>query len=102
MIYAIPLHTHILMYCFVILLNPNRDYLPLRWFVFGKDSFDENGETLIEVRDPHLENTPGYHYGWHAYYGVPVFYGFKLDAAPSGVYTTEMLTSNAVYQTSSP
>ena len=80
----------------------NKDYLPLRWFVFGKDSFDENGETLIEVRDPHLENTPGYHYGWHAYYGVPVFYGFKLDAAPSGVYTTEMLTSNAVYQTSSP
>ena len=38
--------------------------VPLRRFVFGENSFDEDGWTHIEVRDPHSQLSYGYNSGW--------------------------------------
>ena len=74
------------------------NFRPLRWFVFGPDSFDANGSARIEIVDQSRSDTPGYFYGWHRYpVGTQVFYRWALDERPSGAYSTEMLKANSVY-----
>ncbi len=77
-------------------------YYPLRWFVFGPDSFDEDFSARIEIDDPHSTSSPGYFNGWSAYRGTPIFYKWRLDADPAFYDTVEMLNSNSTYQATSP
>ena len=67
-----------------------RNWLPLRWFVFHPDSFYQPGDaegapftSKIEVADPYGTESPGYSAGWydwvreHGY--TPVFFSWSLD-----------------------
>lgn len=72
-------------------------FYPLRWFVFGPDSFDENCEARIEISDPHATSSPGYYNGWHDFPNLPVFYKWMLNAEPPAYDTTEMLKADSTY-----
>ncbi len=78
-----------------------RAFYPLRWFVFGPDSF-RNFKAEIEINDPHSESSPGHFHGWsHSDFAeVPIFYMWKLNADPVGPETVEMLNSNSTYRVS--
>ena len=58
-------------------------WVPLRWFVFNKDSFDANHISHIEIKDPFGTDTPGYSAGWYDWKKnngeTPVFFGWALD-----------------------
>ncbi|MGN0845902.1 MAG: hypothetical protein ACI4RA_00790, partial [Kiritimatiellia bacterium] len=73
-------------------------FYPLRWFVFGPGSFDENFQTRIEISDPHSKSSPGYFNGWSDYPDVPIFYKWKLNADPASYDTVEMLKADSTYQ----
>lgn len=72
-------------------------FYPLRWFVFGPDSFDEDFTARIEISDPHAKSSPGYYNGWHDYPDIPVFYRWMLNAEPPAYDTTEMLKADSTY-----
>lgn len=72
-------------------------FYPLRWFVFGPDSFDVNGEARIEISDPHAKSSPGYFNGWHDFPDLPIFYKWMLNAEPPAYDTTEMLKADSTY-----
>ena len=72
-------------------------FYPLRWFVFGPDSFDVNCEARIEISDPHAKSSPGYFNGWHDFPDLPVFYKWMLNAEPPAYDTTEMLKADSTY-----
>ena len=72
-------------------------FYPLRWFVFGPDSFDVNCEARIEISDPHAKSSPGYFNGWHDFPELPVFYKWMLNAEPPAYDTTEMLKADSTY-----
>ena len=72
-------------------------YLPLRWFVFGPDSFDDDFTATIDIWDPHSRNSPGWFYGWGDFPGVPVWYKYRLDGEPAYYDTAEMLNKNSIY-----
>lgn len=72
-------------------------FYPLRWFVFGPDSFDENYEARIEISDPHARSSPGYSYGWSDYPKVPIFYKWMLNREFPAYDTIEMLKSDSTY-----
>lgn len=72
-------------------------FYPLRWFVFGPDSFDENYEARIEVSDPHARSSPGYSYGWSDYPKVPIFYKWMLNREFPAYDTIEMLKADSTY-----
>lgn len=46
-------------------LGNKENWIPLRWFVFDENSFDENFTTYVEIRDPFSTSSPGYSAGWH-------------------------------------
>ncbi len=59
----------------------------LRWFVFDADSFDENYESVIEIKDPYSTASPGWTY-WGTWFrdhggkGSPnsnIYYFWSLD-----------------------
>lgn len=71
------------------------NWVPLRWFVFNKDSFYQPGDeavtngtaeaytTKIEVDDPYSSKSPGY-FEWHDWierhgWTPPVFFGWAID-----------------------
>ena len=62
---------------------------PVRWFVFDRNSFSEDGIAKIEVPDQSKPRTPGNSYGWTYFNGF--FYKTALDERPSGVFKTEIL-----------
>ena len=76
-------------------------WVPLRWFVFGPNSFDSNYRATIEVRDPFQRDSPAASEGWGAHKGCPVFWRWAINGAlrPD---TTEMLNSNSVFNAVSP
>ncbi len=59
-----------------------QNWVPLRYFVFHDDSFDDNFEAEIEVCDPHSEKSLGYSawkYDFEKNPSTPVFFGWALD-----------------------
>lgn len=72
-------------------------FYPLRWFVFGPDSFDANCEARIEISDPHATSSPGFYNGWHDFPDLPIFYKWMLNAEPPAYDTTEMLKADSTY-----
>lgn len=74
-------------------------FLPLRWFVFGPDSFDDNFQSVIEVSDPFLPSSPGSYYGWGPYRDLyPIFYRFRLDGDGAQYETTDMLKPDSTFE----
>jgi hypothetical protein len=66
----------------------NKDnWIPLRWFVFTENSFDENFVTGVEIKDPFGTDTPGYSAGWYDWHRDPdpekrddgLFFSWSLD-----------------------
>ena len=73
-------------------------YLPLRWFVFGPDSFDENFQTKIEIMDPFLQQSTGGNYGWPAFRETyNIWYRWRLDGNGPGTASTELLKKDSTY-----
>lgn len=72
----------------------NDVWQPLRWFVFGPDSFDENFTATIDIHDPFKPDSSTAAAGWGNYRGTPVFYRWAIDdrLRPD---TTEMLKSDS-------
>ena len=73
-------------------------FCPLRWFVFGPDSFDAQGRALIEIDDPHAPNSPGYANGWGDDRELPIFYKWTLDRAFPGTGAVDVLKTDATYK----
>ena len=80
----------------------NNTWVPLRWFVFGPDSFGAPGTpdaytATIEVSDPFTTYSPAYDEGWYDYIGSPVFYSWQIDESrrPRSV---EMLKKDSTYE----
>ena len=61
------------------------DWIPVRWFVFGADSFRpldaavDPGVSYIEVRDPHTPQSPAYWEGAKDWPDTPIFYRWAID-----------------------
>ena len=73
-------------------------YMPLRWFVFGPDSFDDNCQARIEVTDPFLPQSVGGNYGWPAFRNVhQIFYRWRLDGNGPGTASAEPLKADSTY-----
>lgn len=73
----------------------SEDYIPVRWFVFAEDSFNQPDEerpfeTTIDVNDPHASESPGYWSGWNNWPTSNVFWGWALDMRRKP-YTVETL-----------
>ena len=73
-------------------------FCPLRWFVFGPDSFDAQGRALIEIDDPHTPNSPGYANGWGDDRELPIFYKWTLDRAFPDTGAVDVLKADATYK----
>ncbi len=74
-------------------------YLPLRWFVFGPGSFNENFQAVIDVRDPYGLNSPGFDQGWSEDATTPIFYKWKIsDESPTECAIPELLGADSTYQ----
>lgn len=75
----------------------NDRYVPLRWFTFGPDSFDENFHAEIEILDPFRLDSPAAIEQWSPYRGCQIFYKWSLDTRlrPD---TTEMLNKESIFQ----
>ena len=73
-------------------------FCPLRWFVFGPDSFDAQGRALIEIDDPHAPNSPGYANGWGDDRELPIFYKWTLDRAFPDTGAVDVLKADATYK----
>ena len=64
-----------------------RNWIPLRWFVFAPDSFDADYTSYIELADPTSTESPGYSAGWYDWvqeHGSPGF-GFQLRITERGM-----------------
>ena len=73
-------------------------FYPLRWFVFGPDSFDENFQAKIEIQDPFLPYSVGRNYGWPVYRNqFPIFFKWRLDGDGPGNSSAEMLKADSTY-----
>jgi hypothetical protein len=61
------------------------DWIPLRWFVFQKDSFrpladpQYPGISFIDVTDPHSPSSPGYGAGWYMYPEMSPWFKWAVD-----------------------
>lgn len=74
----------------------NHRYVPLRWFVFGPDSFDENFRAQIEILDPFRPDSAAAIEKWGDYKGTQILYKWSIDTRlrPD---TTEMLNKKSVF-----
>lgn len=81
--------------------SANDNFIGLRWFVFGPDSFGAPGTpeeytARIELVDPFSKASPAYPEGWSDYPDTRVFYRWALDdlGHPRSV---EMLKQDSTY-----
>ncbi len=74
----------------------NDRYIPLRWFVFGPDSFDEDFRAKIEILDPFRPDSAAAIEKWGDYKGTQILYKWSIDTRlrPD---TTEMLNKRSVF-----
>ena len=58
-----------------------RNWIPLRRFLFTKNSFDSNFESMIEIDDPYSTASPGWNAGWADWVREhgPTTIGYKWD-----------------------
>ena len=70
-------------------IPPSAEWLPLRYFVFGPDSFRDFRAT-IEIMDPFSPPSPAYYQGWDVLKGKPAFFSFSIDTRVAPV-TPEVL-----------
>lgn len=58
-------------------------WLPLRWFVFNENSFNDDFTTYVEIRDPFSKNSPAYSEGWYDWHqshpNDGLFFSWSLD-----------------------
>jgi hypothetical protein len=79
----------------------NRQYMPLRWFVFGPDSWDDNFTAEFDIIDPFSKHSPAYSYGWSAYPDSSIWYSWTIDERIEP-FTVHMLNSNSTFKVTSP
>lgn len=76
------------------------NWVPLRWFVFGENSFDSDFVSRIEVKDPFGTDSPGYGAGWSEWVekngATPVFFKWAIDSRLKP-FTVELLKEENYY-----
>ena len=76
------------------------NWVPLRWFVFGENSFDSNFVSKIEVKDPLGTDSPGYGAGWSEWVekngATPIFFKWAIDSRLKP-FTVELLKEENYY-----
>lgn len=80
--------------------------MPLRWFVFTPDSFDD-GKAAIEILDPHSKQSVGYYTGWGEWWEEeiaagkerlsPLVYSWLLDRRLQPI-SIEVLQKDSTYE----
>ena len=76
-------------------IPPSAEWLPLRYFVFGPDSFRDFKAT-IEIMDPFSPQSPAYYQGWDVLKGKPTFFSFSIDTRVAPV-TPEVLNWDSTF-----
>ena len=71
-------------------------WLPLRYFVFGPDSFKDFRST-IEIIDPFSPLSPAYYQGWDKLKGKPTFFSFSIDTRTAPV-SPEILNWDSTFE----
>ena len=78
----------------------DRNWVPLRWFVFDDNSFDSDFITKIEVKDPLGTESPGYGAGWSDWVeehgATPIFFKWAIDTKLKP-FTVELLKKENYY-----
>lgn len=71
------------------------DYLPLRMFYFKPESFDENHQAVIEIRDPRSVNYGPQ--GWEKYPSAQIFYKWAIDERNNRPIAVETLRPDSTF-----
>jgi len=85
-------------------LPSNVGWVPLRWFVFGNDSFNPAGtdvefQSSIEVIDPYSTESPGYAQGWSTWRDrANVFYSWSIEDGRSVFEVKTLCPTNWISQ----
>ena len=77
-----------------------KNWVPLRWFVFDDNSFDSDFITKVEVKDPLGTESPGYGAGWSDWVeehgATPIFFKWAIDTKLKP-FTVELLKKENYY-----
>jgi hypothetical protein len=72
----------------------SESWIPLRWFTFDDNSFDENFISKIEVDDPYSTSSPGYAAGWYDWVkehgSTPVFFHWDINTVVKPIAITPL------------
>ena len=75
-----------------------RNWIPLRWFVFTPTSFDADFTSVVEILDPFSTESPGYSarwYEWAQTHGRPSSLFFKWDVSDRSMPTEAEIMKTA-------
>ena len=75
--------------------DPDKVWMPVRYFYFGEGSFDENFEAEIQVVDPYYQFTDWY--PWKPKAFSPPWYRFHLDDRKFGAISSELLLPDSTF-----
>ena len=75
--------------------DPDKVWMPVRYFYFGEGSFDENFEAEIQVVDPYYQFTDWY--PWKLKGIPPPWYRFHLDDRKFGAISSELLLPDSTF-----
>ena len=75
--------------------DPDKVWMPVRYFYFGEGSFDENFEAEIQVVDPYYQFTDWY--PWKLKGIPPPWYKFHLDDRKFGAISSELLLPDSTF-----
>ena len=72
--------------------DPDKVWMPLRYFVFDRDSFDANFKAKVQVRDPFFQVDD-----WMRFVGTQVFFKWHIDSRRFGAWSVEVLRHDSTY-----
>ena len=71
-------------------------WVPLRYFVFDENSFDENHQSIIDIPYPYSSDSLSVNYGWDEYPGCQIFYSWWIDDRNAPVAIETLRPTNII------
>ena len=73
--------------------DPDKVWMPLRYFVFDRNSFDPaTFKAKVQVRDPFFQVDD-----WKRFIGTQVFFKWHIDSRRFGAWSVEVLRPDSTY-----
>ena len=73
--------------------DPDKVWMPLRYFVFDRNSFDPaTFEAKVQVKDPFFQVED-----WLRFYGTQVFFKWHIDSRRFGAWSTDVLKPDSTF-----